>query len=242
MDPDKRKAIAARIRALLSKTVANGCTEDEAIAAAEKAAELLALYDLSMDEVELRASPFSESEQDHDSDDVGDRFWVVANAISELTGTKSWVSRPGVRPVRHSFFGLAHEVEIATYLLDICSRAVRTECARAAREGEWALFRLAIRRSRRIAFLDGMCDRLAYRILALRPPRPKGMGLVVLRQALIAEEMERRKMRLKDANSRDSRDFDPSYRAGVEAADRVALDPGIKPPEKPAGQIGRQAD
>lgn len=240
MDTDKRKAIAARIRALLSKTVANGCTEDEAIAAAEKVAELLALYDLSMDEVELRASPFSRSEQDHDPDDVGDRFWVVANAISELTGTKSWVSRAGVRPVRHSFFGLAHEVEIATYLLDICSRAVQTECSRAA--GEWAVFRRAIRRSRRIAFLDGMCDRLAFRIRALRPPTPKGTGLVVLRKELIVEEMKRQGLRFDAANSRCSRDFDPSYQKGVAAADRVALDPGVKPPDKTAGQIGGRTD
>jgi hypothetical protein len=238
MDPNKRQAIADRIRALLSKTVANGCTEDEAVAAAEKAAELLTLYDLSMDEVEMRASPFSGADQDHDSDDVGERFWVVAKAISELTSTRSWTSRPGVRPVCHSFFGIAHEVEIAGYLLDICSRAVRSEVERAAVEGEWALFRLAIRRSRRIAFLDGMCDRLAERIRALRPPRPKGAGLVVLRNALISEEMERRNLKLDTGKPRDSRDFDPSYSQGVAAADTVALDPGIGPPDRISGVIG----
>lgn len=242
MTPDKRKAIAARIRALLAMTVANGCTEAEALSAAEKAAELLAQYELTMDEVEMRASPFSASEQDHASDDVGERFWVVANAISELTNTRSWTSRPGVHPVRYSFFGLAHEVEIASYLLEICSRAVRTEVQRAAIEGEWAFLRLAIRRSRRIGFIDGMCDRLADRIRDLRPPRPAGTGLVILRNALIDEEMRNRRIKLDSGNARDSRDFDPSYLLGLLAAETVALDPGLKAPEKIAGEISGQSD
>lgn len=40
-------AVKARIRALRSKTVANGCTQDEALAAASKAIELLARYGLA---------------------------------------------------------------------------------------------------------------------------------------------------------------------------------------------------
>lgn len=58
-----RERIAAIIRALLEKTVANGCTEDEAIAAAAKAAEMLAKHNLTVDEVELRANPFARERQ-----------------------------------------------------------------------------------------------------------------------------------------------------------------------------------
>ena len=61
-----RDAILARIRALLAKTVANGCTEAEAVAAAELAAKLLAKHNLTLDEAELEwvAEPDSQSLDD----------------------------------------------------------------------------------------------------------------------------------------------------------------------------------
>ncbi len=49
--------LTARIQALRAKTIDNGCTEDEALAAAAKVAELLDRYDLSLSDVELRAEP-----------------------------------------------------------------------------------------------------------------------------------------------------------------------------------------
>ena len=56
----ERERIAARIRALRAKTVENGCTEAEAMAAAKKLAQLLADYNMTMDEADLRASPFGD--------------------------------------------------------------------------------------------------------------------------------------------------------------------------------------
>ena len=50
-DIDKLKA---RIQGLRAKTIENGCTEEEALSAAAKVAELLDTYDLSMTDVELR--------------------------------------------------------------------------------------------------------------------------------------------------------------------------------------------
>ena len=46
--------VKARIKALTDKTVANGCTEAEAMAAAEMVGRLLERYALSMDEIEVR--------------------------------------------------------------------------------------------------------------------------------------------------------------------------------------------
>ncbi len=46
----------ARIKALTDKTVANGCTEAEAMSAAEMVGRLLERYALSMDEIEVRSA------------------------------------------------------------------------------------------------------------------------------------------------------------------------------------------
>ena len=48
--------LKVRIQALRAKTIDNGCTEDEALSAAAKVAELLDRYDLSLTDVELRAA------------------------------------------------------------------------------------------------------------------------------------------------------------------------------------------
>jgi hypothetical protein len=46
-----------RIQALRAKTIDNGCTEDEALSAAAKVAELLDRYDLSLSDVDIRTAP-----------------------------------------------------------------------------------------------------------------------------------------------------------------------------------------
>jgi hypothetical protein len=48
--------VKGRIRAQTEKTVANGCTEAEAMAAADMAGRLLERYALSMDEIEIRTA------------------------------------------------------------------------------------------------------------------------------------------------------------------------------------------
>lgn len=217
----EREKIAARIRALLNKTVENGCTEDEAVAAADLAAKLLAKYNLTLDEVELRKSEFKRHREQH-TDEVGERLWKVGMAIAYLTDTKSWSSNKGVFPYIINFFGLDHEVDIARYLLAICGRAMRQEHRRL--RGIYGLLNPRRQRLKILPFLDGMADRLSERIRALKPRAPTGTGLVVLKQELVVQAMP---VKLRDMKMRQSRDLDETYHLGREAADRVALNPGV---------------
>lgn len=228
MEADDRKgrrdSIAAKIRALLAKTVENGCTEQEAVAAAAVAARLLAEHDLTVDEVELRSNPFAQARH-VEPDEVGERLWRPASAISELTHTKLWQTPQGVVPVGFTFFGFDHEVEIATYLLAICGRAMRTGVERL--DADLALRRPEYRRSRRRAFLDGMADALARRIRALVPPIAPGTGLVVLRKELVEAAAEAKGIRTRTINSRPNHDLDDAYSLGEAAGELVQLNPGV---------------
>lgn len=222
---DNRDKIAGRIRALLTKTVENGCTEDEAIAAARMAAALLAKYNMTLDETELRSNPFKRGTFQRE-DEIGERLWKLADAIAKLTGSRYWRSRRGVVPIEITFFGFAHEVEISKYLLAICVRALTDGKKGVLRK--YALFVPNRRRQRVIAFIDGMIDRLAVRILELREPEPTGTGLVVLRNALIDDALAAEKIRLESISGwRRSRDFDDGYVDGMLAADRVSLHRGL---------------
>lgn len=217
-----REKLAGRIRALRAKTVENGCTEGEALAAAEKLAQLLADHNMTLDEADLRASPFER----HDHVGVGVvglKLWKVAAAIADLTNTRTWTGGEGA-PTGNTFLGLSHEVEVAAYMLAICDRAMRTEAQGLMR----AVRHLPqIKQAAKVVpFVDGMADRLARRIRDMIPPIPTGTGLIVLRNALIDQEMARHGIELESGRARRPVD-NALYHAGQTAGDRVALNRGL---------------
>jgi len=230
----EREKIAARIRALRAKTVGNGCTEEEAIAAAEMLARLLEKYNMTLDEAELRSSPFERHSERHE-DHVGARLWKVAAAVSYLTGARYWGARPGEVP-EVSFFGFAHEVQVACYMLEICTGAMRRQQRRLV--GDALGFLTSRQRRTVLPFLDGMADRLAERIRALKPEQPAGNGLIVVHDALVAQAMKDAGLDLQDGRARGSRSLEPEYFMGRIAADRVAFDRGLAGTDVARGLLG----
>ena len=61
---DSRKKMLERVRAIVAKTIDNGCTESEAMAALAKAQELMAAYDIS--EAELGQTEETEAAVIHE--------------------------------------------------------------------------------------------------------------------------------------------------------------------------------
>lgn len=219
-----REKLAKRIRALAAKTVENGCTEGEAIAAAQKLAAMLEEHNMTVDEAMMREQPFAEDKTFFEEDILGDRLWKPAESIASLTGTRYWTAQAG-QPVSITFFGFDHEVEVAVYMLAICTRAMQDGKRRV--EHQYALKIPARRRQHVIAYLDGMADTLRRRIRDLKPPTPTGTGLVVLHGALIDQALKDRGTEIEERRTRASRDFDPSYAAGALAAERLALNQGV---------------
>jgi hypothetical protein len=69
----------------------------------------------------------------------------------------------------------------------------------------------------------------------MKPPPLTGKGLVVLRDALIKAAMP---VALLEKGGRPSRDADEAYLDGLNAADRVALNPGLgSSMNRPAGAL-----
>lgn len=227
--------IAARIRALRAKTTENGCTEEEAAAAAAMVASLLAKYNMTAEEADVRENGFAR-EQVVVDDPVGERLWKIADGIAHMIDVRYWASRPGEQP-SVTFFGFDHEVEIAVYLLDICRNAMTTK--QAEEEFKGRLHRPSVRRRNVGAFLDGMADRLRERIRALKPEVPTGTGLVVLRNQLIDAEMENEGIKLDSSSARASRDLEAGYADGQRAGDAVALNRGVRGPGTDTLRIGR---
>src|ERR1700748_2874066 len=89
--------VKARIRALAEKTVSNGCTEAEAMAAAEMVGRLLERYALSMEEIDVR-----EALCVHVEVPIGGKqrrpIDGCVTAIARFCDCRVWVSRDDVMP------------------------------------------------------------------------------------------------------------------------------------------------
>ncbi len=228
-EDSKRKArdsAIAKVKALLAKTVENGATEAEAIAAAQKAAELMAKYDLSTSEFDIRESEVSQ--QDRPLDPVMRPHAIrVAIEIAQLTGARFWSDGPGAAARVGTFFGITHEVEIAGYLLDICEGAMRREVAAYSRQT--ALFVKRKRERMAYSFLEGMASRLSSRLREMaRARRSTGTSLVVVRDEIIEQAIKDENWKFSDGRI-GLRDTDlNSFIKGQVAGDGVSIVPGMR--------------
>ena len=126
--------IKARIKALTEKTVANGCTEAEAMSAADMVGRLLERYALSMDEIEIRSSRCVQREVPLG----GQRRRPIDGcvpAIARFCDCKVWLAQAAgdhvvgeaPRGKCYAFFGFETDAELATYLYAVIERAIVTE-------------------------------------------------------------------------------------------------------------------
>lgn len=225
MDLDKLKA---RIQALRAKTTENGCTEEEALAAAAKVADLLDQYDLSLTDVEMRQE---QCERGVIETNRKQRQPISACVpmIAEFCDCKAWLEKDEAGKVRYVFFGLKPGVEMAHYVYDVIDAAMR---------GEWEHYRRSQRFIRyaddiRGSFLFGMAVSIADKLAAMKAARDEanrastGRDLVVVKHAVIEAEFAKLNLDLRKTRSSGRKVTVGAFEAGQEAGRGVALNAGV---------------
>jgi Protein of unknown function (DUF2786) len=227
-----KEGLIQKLQALQNMTVANGCTESEALVAAGKAAELLERYGLSMEELKA-AAPNQLCDQN--SLDCGrPRFThevqFLAPVIAEFTKTKTWQTRTSTE-VQMTFFGLKADVQIASYLFNVF---------RSVMDHEWELFwcchaveQGVNRRTARKSFMLGMVKRLQARIFELMEAADSGPALaesreiVVLKEEIVEKALRDLNFRFKAARKSKATAFDAdAFMAGEIAGSNVSIPSG----------------
>ena len=213
-----RERIKAKIDALRAKTRAAGCTEAEAIAAAELAARLMADHGLSEADMAM-----------DEAVGVGETIratWrtKLGCAIAVCTNCASFIDDRGVRNTTIVFTGRAPGPEIAVYLRDVCIRAVEAELRR-FKAGTFYRRRrsAATRRQAAADFADGMVDRLTRRLYEMFRPTLDTTAIAEARAAvaerhgdLVSHPLQERETRFSEASF-----------AGWRAGGDVALNHGV---------------
>jgi hypothetical protein len=233
--------LKVRIQALRAKTIANGCTEDEALSAAAKVAELLDRYDLSLTDVELRAAPCERrvyethrKKRIHLDDCVG--------AIAHFCDCRVWREKDAGGESSYVFFGLRPDIEVAHYLAELIDAAVRAELGRFKTSADYGKLRHQERHLANASFALGMVASIADKLMAMKASRDDvnhstGRGLVVLKTSVVDAEFDKLNMKLRTLRSNSRMVSMMAYEAGGAAGVSVAINPGIdKVPPRATGK------
>lgn len=232
---DRRTAIIAKVQALFAKTVENGCTEAEAMAAASAASRLMKEHDLTYKDIEaeLRDERYGARVRPMDSSNERRRtrheVSLVCSNIAAYFNCRVWTSGNSLLV----YFGSADDTELAHRLTDLI---------RVTMDTEWAAYLKSPHRDRfehgrtlRTSFMVGMAGRLRERLDAMKAERDQanapstGRALVVVKNAIVAEKFaayaKEHDLKLGGGRYRRYRE-NGAHAAGRKAADRVDLGGG----------------
>ena len=222
--------LKGRIRALLAKTVDNGCTEEEALAAAAKVAELIDRHDLSLTDVDLRGTACERTvyETRHKkrmpiADCIG--------AVAHFCDCRVWREKGDEGELRYVFFGLPADAEAAASLTSLIDGAVRSALGRYKTSRAYLRFRHQERHLANASFALGMVGSIAAKLEAMKAGRDRanvdtGRNLVVLKSSIVDEELRNLGMTFRTSRSAGRTVSPDAFEAGETEGTSFTVAPG----------------
>lgn len=175
------------VKNLLNKTVENGATEAEAIAAMEKASEIMEKYELETTELELKEEGFEEWRVGDYSPQQAE--FNLFNHFADFYEVRMfWYRLPRNRRRTIALFGMTKDIDLAK---------VAWKMIRATEKGEWDRVKHELHSRAKADWKKGFYYRmgLKYREMSMerlvRRNKQAGQGtsLVVVKNQLVTEEM-----------------------------------------------------
>lgn len=192
-----RNSIIEKIKALLSKTTANGCTESEMLAALDKASAMMDAYDITDADVKVaRDEAVMQHADDPNMKDPHNIKWRLSYGVAEFCGVQIYRSRheTGLKAI-----GMPSDVQFAMWLLDSLADFVFAELY------AHLIGCLAPQNERRViirSFTEACCQTISERLLALverskAARTSNGRELVLVKDAAIKAFMKDHDIRLR---------------------------------------------
>jgi hypothetical protein len=236
---NNREALLDKIRALLAKTVENGCTEAEMLASLTKVRALRDAYAVTDKELQLAKEEAAILRNEpEDRNDPHNIKWRLVASVAKFCDCEAW-SNHDSRNRSFTFCGVVADTEWAAWLLDYLTDFV---------SGELVLHlmtSLAPKSERREVirgFVIGATEQISLRLMELsKPPADhtgNGRALVAVKSAAIADKMKKCGITLQSKEFRCSSFDAGAYGAGRKAGNNASFG---RPVEGTAGvpRIGR---
>lgn len=241
----EREAAIKKIRKLKEIDLSRGNSESEALMAMEKAAQLMEVFSITMDEVSLRSEPCIKIVIDSGSSKTSFMNGVVVG-ISKFTGAvgyrtkgyQKWMpdGKGGLYRGRtnhtYTFFGHESDVLMAEHLYKVIKAAVEYEYKKYQASDAYKAFsrhRLEARKG----FMDGVAIRISDRLFKMADEKNDNMdslgngGLIVMKEYYIRQQLEGKGVSL--TKSKPGRiSFNSAYLHGSDAGDSIGLNRPIE--------------
>ena len=225
--------LIGRIRGLRAKTVEQGCTEQEALAAAEKVAELLDHYGLSLSELDLQRQTCEGGAVETSRKRVGPVDDCVP-AIAAFFDCRAWGEKGTSGTLRYVFFGLPADVAASRYLYDLVEQAFETETARFRAGATYASMPTGVRRTASNSFGIGLARGITAKLRTPQDAREaalrgaSGRDLVVAKAGVVEAELAKLGLQLRTrSGSSSKRVLRDVYEQGHEAGLGFEYTPGV---------------
>lgn len=230
-------SIKNKIKAMSLRTVENGCTEHEAMAAMAMVGRLLAQYNLTMSEIDVREQVCTTV---YIPTDRANQHPVSGclTALSKFLDLKVWISskreREGsksVKRVSYAFFGQQQDLDMVQYLYNMIKGAIDNETER-FKNSEQYRYNSTSRKTLSVSFQRGMVSRIAQRLYQMKKENDADVhqaagstsrALIVLKGQLVDEEFKKLNMKLKTAYATARTTNANAYYAGQAAGNKVNL-------------------
>jgi hypothetical protein len=218
----EREKLLDKIRGLVSKTIENGCTESEALAALSKARAMMDAYAVEDSELNLTKEEKAILRREPPgTKDPHKLKQFLATSVAKFCECRAWRDRDNVLV----FCGLRPDAQFATWLLDALAAFVQAEIT------NHLMGSVAEGRHRRqviSSFAIGCTERISQRLnelceqsTSLATSNTK--ALVVAKGAAVKAKLDELGICLRTSRSSCSVGNDSSYRAGKAAGDRASF-------------------
>jgi hypothetical protein len=212
-----------RIEALRAKTVANGCTEAEALAAAAKVAELLDQYSLSLSDVELAREQCGRLTVPIPKK-LRAAMDACIGAVAHYADCKVWKQKTPEGRAEYVFFGLPADLEMAGAICQMVEAALRSG-ADGYKKGRKVV---SHRHDEVGSFLLGMAMGVADKLWAMKDERDRanrgsGRDLVVVKAGVVDTEFAQLGMSFRTGGPSGKQVLGGAFEAGVKAGEGVEL-------------------
>jgi hypothetical protein len=227
-----RKSLLDKVKALLSKTLDNGCTEQEASSALIKAQAMMDAYEITEQDLELtkQEKAILRGIGYHDPHEIKRNLCM---GVSKFTNTKCFlhVERKENRyraskTYEIKFIGLPADIDFAVWLTDTLSYFIQGELAQYLANNPFAS---GTRRHLINGFVMGCAARITERLKALAsaphvaPSGDTRNALAVVQQAAIAEFMDEHGLHFGKTVRRTRQGSYEASQAGRAAGDRASF-------------------
>lgn len=216
--------VVQRIRALQAKTVDQGCTEEEAVAAAEKAAELLDRYSLDLTEASVReigceAARYGTGRKKRNDMDL------LCMTVARFFDCQGWLTKSAQGEIEHVFFGFRADAEAARVLVARICEIIDDAADQFKRGDIYAGLAGGGRRSAVSSFKAGMSHGISQKLARLKKDRVthanrnSGTALVVVKQDMVRDELSKLGLAMRvlpaGRSRMDARSFDAGRQSGL---------------------------